>query len=97
MQLPWVMRKALRLVSELQARARVRFALRVCPSVAVVTRPACTRRLRPQIRHDDAEFATCMSAGIINIAENYAFTGAQRRSRGRTHGGPRDGPAATGV
>ena len=77
MELPWVMRKALRLVSELQARWRRALRRTNAESQAPeASSGGLTTPPRAQIRHDEAEFATCLRAGIINVAETYSFKGA---------------------
>lgn len=56
--------------------------------------PARSRRPRaPQIRHDEAEFATCLRAGIINVAETYSLKGTRPRGLA-TSDAPSDGSAA---
>ena len=92
MELPWVMRKALRLVSELQARAcgaRCAAQRRAASWRAQASTVALSAAAGAQIRHDDAEFATCLRAGIINVAETYSLKGALRRGLflGRAAGG----------
>jgi hypothetical protein len=95
MELPWVMRKALRLVSELQARQAQRCARDAVTLISARPRfqPARSRRRRAaQIRHNEAEFATCLRAGIINVAETYSLKGT--RPRGHSSDVPFDGNTA---
>ena len=91
MELPWVMRKALRLVSELQARVRRALAApqRATSLHVEASTGALSAASGAQIRHDEAEFATCLRAGIINVAETYSLKGALRRGPflGRVAGG----------